>query len=68
VETIRLFEKGLGSFEGPDQAALEKHLIKTLCSEVMSELLRFVCQEQQVDIDVAKELNADQVNRMTCNM
>jgi hypothetical protein len=30
-------------------------------SEIMSELLRYVCQEQQLDIDVTKELNADQV-------
>ena len=30
VETIRLFEKGLSSFEGADRVALEKHLIKTL--------------------------------------
>ena len=108
VETIRLFEKGLSSFEGADRVALEKHLIKTLwwqfnnfvslttlvfiqvaflsnllflhvlvyfglfrmkknviwidsSSEIMSELLRYVCQEQQLDIDVSKELNADQV-------
>ena len=28
VETVRLFEKGLTSFEGADRVALEKHLVK----------------------------------------
>ena len=62
VETIRLFEKGLSSFEGGDRSALAKHLVKTLCTEIMTELLRFVCQENQVDVDTSKELNVDQVN------
>jgi hypothetical protein len=27
VETIRLLEKGLASFDGADRSALEKHLV-----------------------------------------
>jgi len=57
VDTIRLYEKGVSSFEGSDRTMLEKHLIKTMCTDIMMELLRFVCQEHQVDIDQTKELS-----------
>lgn len=63
MDTIRLYEKGVSSFEGSDRTLLEKHLIKTMCTDIMMELLRFVCQEHQVDIDQTKELNADQVSK-----
>ena len=61
MDTIRLYEKGLASFEGGVRSALEKHLVKTHCTEIMMELMRFVCQENQVDVDTSKELNVDQV-------
>lgn len=46
VEAVRLYEKGLSVFEGNDRVSLEKHLIKTLCSEIMSELIKYTAEEQ----------------------
>ena len=46
VEAVRLYEKGLSVFEGNDRVNLEKHLIKTLCTEIMSELIKYAAEEQ----------------------
>jgi hypothetical protein len=46
VEAVRLYEKGLSVFEGNDRISLEKYLLKTLCSEIMSELVKYVAEDQ----------------------
>lgn len=59
IDSIRLFEKALSSFEGSDRSQLEKHLVKTLCGEVVNDVLQYLCQEHQVK-QPQGDLNADQ--------
>ena len=67
MKTFRLFEKGLGSIkgEGLDKSALEKYLVKSLCSDLVNGIFLHVASEQDiVDLTAAasstKDLNADQ--------
>ena len=72
VDNIKLFEKGLQSFENENNAAdkdkLEKHLLKTLCTDLVNEGLVYVCQENDIpEINNYKDtsnLNAEQRNKL----
>ena len=61
VESIRLFEKGLSSFEdNADKTALEKYLVKSLCSELVNGIFLQLASDHDINIDQSKELNSDQ--------
>jgi hypothetical protein len=61
VESIRLFDKGLSSFEdNADKTALEKYLIKSLCSELVNGIFLQLASDHDINIDQSKELNSDQ--------
>ena len=61
VESIRLFEKGLSSFEdSSDKSALEKYLIKSLCSELVNGVFCQLASDHDINVDHSKELNVDQ--------
>ncbi len=47
ISHIRLFEKGLAHFEGQERRGLERHLMKTQCTELANSLFRFHAQEDQ---------------------
>ena len=61
VDSIRLFEKGLSSFEdGSDKSALEKYLIKSLCTELVNGVFYQLVSDHDIHVDQSKELNHDQ--------
>ena len=61
VESIRLFEKGLSSFpDENDKSAIEKYLIKSLCTELVNGVFQQLASDHDINIDQTKELNADQ--------
>jgi len=57
IDAVRLYEKGLTVFEGNDKVALEKHIIKTLCTEILSELIKLVSEEQVIKDSVSQILD-----------
>jgi len=62
-DNIRLFEKGLGSVKhsGLDKPALEKYLVKSLCSDLVNGMFLHAASEAGVEAATkANDLNADQ--------
>ena len=45
VSMIRLFEKGAALFEGAERKNLEKHLLKTLCTDILNSVFVYVRNE-----------------------
>ena len=61
VDSIRLFEKGLSSFDDAnDKSAIEKYLIKSLCTELVNGVFNQLASDHDINIDQTKELNSDQ--------
>merc|ERR1712020_108021 len=61
IETIRLFEKGISSFDDDnDKTAFEMYLIKSLCSELVNGIFHQLASDHDINIDYSKELNSDQ--------
>ena len=61
IETIRLFEKGISSFDdNNDKTAFEKCLIKSLCSELVNGIFHQLASDHDINVDYSKELNSDQ--------
>lgn len=56
---IRLFEKGIKLFPVDVQSHLYKYLIKTLCTDVVTEILNYVAAEQNIDT-TTENFNNDQ--------
>ena len=58
VSSIRSFEKGLAAFEGADRRNLERHLAKTLCTDLVNSVFVYVRNENGAS--GPDDLNADQ--------
>ena len=58
VSSIRSFEKGLSAFEGADRRNLERHLAKTLCTDLVNSVFVYVRNENGAS--GPEDLNADQ--------
>ncbi|XP_049860331.1 E3 UFM1-protein ligase 1 homolog [Schistocerca gregaria] len=57
---VRLFEKGLRSFNDKDlQQQLTKYLLKSLCTDIVTDLFTYVAQENMLQCDLTKELTAE---------
>ena len=51
--TIRLAEKAVADFTKDDhKAAMGKHLLKTLCTEIVNEMFQFVAEENMIKVRV----------------
>lgn len=48
---IRLFEKGMKSFADDTQAALAKHLLKTLCTDITNLVFNFLASDLMLAVD-----------------
>jgi len=58
--TIRLGEKAVADFTKDDhKAAIGKHLLKTLCTEIVNEMFQFVAEENMIKVDQDKELTTE---------
>ena len=56
LSQIRLFEKGVTIFDGNERKNLEKHLLKTVCTDLTNSLFAFVHEATEV----GASLNPDQ--------
>jgi len=58
--TIRLGEKAVADFTRDEhKAAIGKHLLKTLCTEIVNEMFQFVAEENMIKVDQDKELTTE---------
>ncbi|XP_006865914.1 PREDICTED: E3 UFM1-protein ligase 1 [Chrysochloris asiatica] len=48
---IRLFEKGLKFFADDTQAALSKHLLKTICTDITNLIFNFLASDLMMSVD-----------------
>ncbi|KAF5301590.1 hypothetical protein FQR65_LT08895 [Abscondita terminalis] len=51
---VRLFEKGLKCFSSDVQLNLHKYLLKTVCLDILNELLNYIASEKGCNIDAEK--------------
>lgn len=49
VGDVRLFEKGIKLFPADTQTQLNKYLLKTLCTDVTTELLNYIANEENIN-------------------
>ncbi|KAF5282980.1 hypothetical protein FQA39_LY04851 [Lamprigera yunnana] len=54
---VRLFEKGLKCFPADIQAQLHKYLLKTICLDILNELLNYIASEKGHNVDTEKFTN-----------
>ncbi|KAJ8934336.1 hypothetical protein NQ314_013377 [Rhamnusium bicolor] len=47
IGDVRLFEKGIKLLPNDVQALLVKYLLKTLCTDIVTEILNYVAAEQK---------------------
>lgn len=59
IDEIRLFEKGIKLLPNDLQPSLEKYLLKTLCTDIVSELLNYIAAENNLSV-VTNDFNYDQ--------
>ena len=58
ISALRNFEKGLSAFDGADRRNLERHLAKTLCTDLVNSVFVYVRNENGAS--GPEDLNADQ--------
>lgn len=54
---VRLFEKGIKLFSGDTQTQLYKYLLKSLCTDIMNEILNYIAAEQGLSTNVDNYTN-----------
>lgn len=59
IGDVRLFEKGIKLLSGDLQTQLAKYLLKTLCTDIVNEILNYVAAEQNLNT-IVDSYNNDQ--------
>ncbi|XP_037079233.1 E3 UFM1-protein ligase 1-like [Pollicipes pollicipes] len=69
---IRLFEKGAAEFHPDMRSQLEKHMLRTVCTELANELFGYAATDNNVQYDENKELSGEDrvkiVNKLSQDM
>lgn len=59
ITAIRLSEKGIKAFDGEIQLQLKKHLLRTQCSELVSELVLYLADDSLLEVNHDKEMTPE---------
>ncbi|XP_068237090.1 E3 UFM1-protein ligase 1 [Palaemon carinicauda] len=59
ITTIKLSEKGLKVFDCEIQSQLKKHLLRTQCSELVSELVLYLADDSLLEVNHDKEMTPE---------
>ncbi|CAG9768720.1 unnamed protein product [Ceutorhynchus assimilis] len=60
VSEVRLFSRGIKLFSGDVQVQLVKYLLKTVCSDIVTEILNYAAAETTSNIQSTDNFNNDQ--------
>lgn len=62
VSILRICDKGLSHFDNEEQERkpLQKHLFKTLCTDLLNDVFAFIRDDHGLKVGTGKELNNDQ--------
>lgn len=68
VSNIRLFEKGLALFSEDVQVQLTKHLLKTICTDVVHLIIAYLVAEEGGAVDDEKAITAERRTQFMSNV